>query len=307
MTKNYLFVLLFLFSGFFFGMLSQEPRIFKVEDFDLQGNVKSCLVVTNYGKEEYDFDAEGRLTKSVTRFSDTDYDVTRYKFEKEELIERRMENYRDGKFEPSTSFGSFYEIEQLEPRIVIEKIFSYDKEFLDSYRYTYDSQDKLIKIVHSGNEGEDETEIEYSGKGENVEQTFSINGVVQKTVKVSYGADGKSRTELNVQYLDGIRTAAIEKVFNAELKLVSETKSNFDKKTKKFVPQEIKNYFYDEKGMLNKLVTKEGDVERVQEYIYQYDNEETGNWVKEIITPDNLYTTRRIKYYPTEEVVKQGG
>ncbi|MBT8313063.1 MAG: hypothetical protein KJP26_01270, partial [Maribacter sp.] len=74
---------------------SQEIRIFTTADFDLKGPVKTCLVSTKYGKETYDFDKEGKLTKSVTRYNDTDYDVTYYKYEGNELIEKRFENYRN--------------------------------------------------------------------------------------------------------------------------------------------------------------------------------------------------------------------
>lgn len=306
MAKNYIFVLLFVFSGMFFELFAQEPQIFKVEDFDLKGNVKSCLVVTNYGKEEYEFDEEGLLTKSVTRFSDTDYDVTHYKFSEDgELTEKRLENYRDGEFEASTSFGNFYSVDQAEPRIVTEKIFSYDEQFLDSYQYHYDADGKLIKMVHSGTDGEDETQIEHTGEGRYQQQTYFMNDVIQKAITTTYDEEGINKTVLNTRYQDGVKTSATEKVFDKDLKLLSETEMSVEEKTKKFVQQEMKTYFYDDKGMLNKLITKEGEVKTVQEYIYQYDNEATGNWVKEIITPDNLYTTRRIKYYPKEEVVKQ--
>ena len=305
MVRNYFFTLFFLCSGMSFGMFSQEPQIFKLEDFDLKGNVKSCLVVTNYGKEEYDFDEEGRLTKSVTRFSDADYDATHYKFEAGELIEKRMENYRDGRFEPSTSFANFYTIDQIEPRIVTEKIFSYDKEFLDSYQYNYDSEGKLIKIAHSSTDGEDETLIENTGEGRYRQQTYFMNDVIQKTITTTFDEEGVNKKVLSTQYLDGVRASATEKVYDKNLKLVSETQMSVKEKTKKFIPQEKKNYFYDDTGMLTKLVTMRKNVESVQNYIYQYDNEETGNWVKEIITPDNLYTTRRIKYYLAEKVVEK--
>jgi len=305
MVKSNFVLLVFLFFGMFADSFAQEPRIFKVEDFDLKGNVKSCLVVTNYGKEEYEFDTDGRLIKSVTRFSDYDYDVTYYKFENGRLIEKRMENYRDGGFEPSTSFGNFYTVDRMDPLLVTEKIFTYDKDFLDSYQYSYDSEGKLIGILRSGTDGEDETKIEYSGNGKNQQQTYSSNGVVQKTFKVAYGQDAMARTEYSEQYLDGILNTATEKVYGENSKLISETKSVFDTSTKRLVPQETKTYEYDENGMLNQLITKNGNIESTQEYIYQYDGEESGNWIKEIITPDNLYTTRRIKYYPEKEVVDE--
>ncbi len=52
--------------------------------------------------------------------------------------------------------------------------------------------------------------------------------------------------------------------------------------------------------MLTALKTKTGKLERIKNYIYQYDNGEKGNWIKQIITPDNSYITRKITYYDTK-------
>lgn len=305
MIKNYFFIFPFLLTGIHSGLLAQEPRLFEVGDFDLIGKVKSCLVVANYGKEEYEFDQEGRLTKSVTRYSDSDYDVTYYKHKEGEFLEKRTENYRDGEFEPSTSFASFFTVDQVEPRKVTEKIFSYDEEFLDAHQYVYDAAGKLIRIVHSDPESEDETLISYKGDDQNSVTTFTMNEVVQKVVKTLTDETSGKHTVLTTQYLDGSPGSAAEEVFSKTSKLLSENSMSYDADLKKFTTEEYKTYEYDEQGMLVKLITKKDNVEEVQEYIYQYDSGDPGNWVKEIITPDNLYTTRRIKYYPKEEVVKQ--
>ncbi len=305
MIRNYFFIFLFLLTGINSGLLAQESRLFEVGDFDLIGKVKSCLVVANYGKEEYEFDKEGRLTKSVTRYSDSDYDVTYYKHKEGELLEKRTENYRDGEFKPSTSFASFFTVDQMEPRKVTEKIFSYDEEFLDAHQYVYDAAGKLIRIVHSGPESEDETLISYKGDDQNSVTTFMMNEVVQKIVKTSTNETSDKRTVFTTRYLDGSPSSAVEEVFSKISKLLSENLMSYDIDLKKFITEENKIYEYDEQGMLVKLITKKDNIEEVQKYIYQYDSGDSGNWVKEIITPDNLYTTRRIKYYPKEEVVKQ--
>ena len=107
----------------------QEIQLFTLEDFDLRNEVKFCLVSTDYGKEEYDFNKKGFLTKSVTRYNDTDYDVVHYKYEEGDLIEKRSESYRDNAFDPSTSIAHFYEIDSTDNLKIQERIFSYDKEF----------------------------------------------------------------------------------------------------------------------------------------------------------------------------------
>ena len=48
MLKNYTLLYLFVLGGFY--TQAQEIKIFKVNDFDLKGNVKSCMVSTKYGK-----------------------------------------------------------------------------------------------------------------------------------------------------------------------------------------------------------------------------------------------------------------
>ena len=42
-----------------------------------------------------------------------------------------------------------------------------------------------------------------------------------------------------------------------------------------------------------------------KEYIYQYDMAENGNWIKQIVIPDNTYTTRKITYYTPEIKIKE--
>lgn len=303
MVKNYFFTLLFLLNGICQGLLAQESQLFKVNDFDLTGKVKACMVVTNYGKEEYEFDKAGRLTKSITRFSDSDYDINYYKHKEGVLLEKRTENYRDGEFEPSTSFANFFTVDQIEPRKVTEKIFSYDEEFLDAHQYIYNAAGKLTKIMHSGPESEDETVISYKGDDQNSVTTFMMNEVVQKTVKSSTDKTSGQRTVFTTQYLDGKPSSAAEEVFSKTSKLLSENLMTYNADSKKFISEENKTFAYDEQDMLIKLNTKKDGLEEIQEYIYQYDAGDTGNWVKQIITPDNTYTTRKIEYYNEEEKI----
>ncbi len=281
----------------------QEIRIFTIADFDLKGPVKSCLVSTSYGKEAYDFDMEGKLTKSVTRYNDADYDVTYYKYRGGDLIERRFENYRNNTFERSTSYANFYTIDTVPFRKVTEKIISYDKEFLDRYEYIYDADTVLVKIIRTNNDGNDETLIEHAEyKGEQT-QVYALNGTVIKSIRKSekVGKDKKKRhVVLTKKFLEGNPQTALEEVFDEQGKLRSETHFAIDPKKDQFVPKEVTTFEYDEKGLLLKSVTKKGKSVAVKEYIYQFDQGEDGNWVKKIITPENAYTTRKIKYYEVE-------
>lgn len=294
------FLLLMAFVSMPWMCLSQEIKIFTTEDFDLKGPVKSCLVSTKYGKEAYDFNKEGKLTKSMTRYNDEDYDVTYYKYEQGELVEKRFENYRNNIFDSRTSYANFYVIDTVPVRKVTEKIISYDKEFLDRYEYLYNADGILVKIIRTNNDGNDETLIEYTDyKGEQT-QTNSLNGTILKSVRYSTKV-GKNKTDLRVVltkfFLEGEPNTALEEIYDNEGKLILETKFSQDPTKKQFVPNEVVSYEYDDRGMLIKTETKRGKLTDVKEFIYQYDNGETGNWIKEIITPENTYRTRKITYY----------
>ena len=298
----------FLFALIIIGMVnfvrSQEIKIFTMDDFDLKGPVKSCSVSTKYGKESYDFDKEGKLTKSVTRYNDTDYDVTYYKYKGGELIEKRFENYRNNVFERSTSYVNFYEIDTIPVRKVTEKIISYDKEFLDRYEYLYNADGILAKVIRSNNDGNDETLIEYTDyKGERT-QTSSLNGTILKSVRKSIKISKdkkKQQIVLTKNFLEGEPHTALEQTFDMEGKLISETKFTQDREKNRFIPKEVIAYQYDEKGMLTKSISKSRKLVAVKEYIYQFDKDDGGNWIKEIITPENAYRTRKILYYEDED------
>ncbi len=295
---------------FFFGLMfsasfqAQEIKVFQLGDFDLRGPVKSCLVVTDYGKEEYDFNEEGMLTKAVTRYSDGDYDVTLYKLDKGELLEKRVENYRDGVFVKNTSIANFYEVDTTESKKITEKIVSYTKEFLDQYEYFYGEDGRLVSIKRTNDNGIDETHVKYEiYKGEFTE-TYYLNDVILKSVRTSKvkGKGGEMRKLVLIkEFLEGEPQKALEQVFGGDGKLISEKKFVYDDVKEAFVPLESLDYIYNEKGVLSSLKTKTEKYERVQEYIYQYDSTESENWIKQIVTPDNSYKTRKIKYYPQEE------
>jgi len=305
MVKNYTFLFLIGLLVFPLETNAQEIQIFTIEDFDLKGNVKSCLVRTKYGKEEYEFNQEGLLSKSVTRYNDADYDITYYKYSKGFLLEKRLENYRDNVFDKSTSIASFYAIDSLEHLKITEKIISYNKEFLDRYEYYFEN-DSIVKIVHTNDSGIDETIVSYTDiKGEQT-KTYTLGGVVQQSVRTSVKKENDSILERNVltkKFLDGLASSALEENFDGNEKLISSTKYFGNPQTGKLTKEEATTILYDEEGSLSKKEIRAGDVLETKEYIYQYD--ENGNWIKEVITPENAYKTREIKYFEIVDEVKE--
>ncbi len=301
MIKHY--TILFL-SCFFMGpgLRSQEIQIFTVQDFDLNGKVKSCLVITDYGRESFEFNKEGILTKTVTQYNDTDQDITYYKYNNGELVERRMESYKNNVLDASTSMANFYEIDTVPQRKVLEKIISYDKEFLEQQEYLYDEEGRLSKIITSNSEGVDETTFEYTPYKNELTTSIFTNGILEKAIRTSErkGTSGVQEVILTKEYIDGEPNRAKEEVFNAKKKIVTREFFQYDIDEKEFVSQKKLFYHY-ANGVLDKVVTKTVNTESVENYIFQFDNNEEKNWVKKIITPGNTYTTRVIKYYPEEE------
>ncbi|MGB5202755.1 hypothetical protein [Eudoraea sp.] len=308
MQKNYITYLFKLISviGLFllpFKTYTQEPQIFTIKDFDLRGKVKSCLVITDYGKEEFEFDKEGLLTKNLTRYNETDYDITYYKYLNGQLMEKRDEIYREGQFDKQTSLAHFFEVDTTDNKKVSEKIISYTGDVLDIYEYSYDKDDNLIEIIRSNNQGLDDTNIEYSSyKGETT-ITYLLNGVILKSVRTSFKKNKKgikNKIVLTKEFLNGIPNKAEERIYDSEGKLTSLKEFNYDETKKSFATIKDINYTYDAQGLLIKEVEKIEKSVNTKGYIYQFDGEEEGNWVKKIITPKNLFTTRSITYYQDE-------
>ncbi len=307
MGNNYRHIFTLLVLSFFIESNAQEFKIFSLADFDLKDSVKTCHVITKYGKEEYDFNKEGLLTKSVTRYNGNDYDVTYYRYNGGELLEKRSETYRDDAFDPSTSIANFYEIDSLPKRKITEKIVSYEKEFLDQYVYEFNDNGNLVKMTRSNNDGTDVTLVDYKKyKGEST-TTYLMNNVPLKSVRTSSqkGKNGvMQKVVLTKEFLKGEENMAFEEVFGPEGKLLAQQEFEFDKEEKSFVPTVRTTFKYDANGMLIEEISKRGDMIEKKEYIYQYDKEEGGNWVKQIITPDNTYKTRKIIYYESEQVAE---
>ena len=300
MINYYRLFFILISVSFFVESNAQEFRIFTLADFDLKDSVKTSLVSTSYGKEEYDFNKNGLLTKSVTRYNDTDYDVTYYKYAEGELIEKRSETYRDNKFDPSTSIANFYEIDSLPNRRITEKIVSYEKEFLDQYIYEFDKDNNLVKITRTNSDGTDITLVKHKTiKGEYT-ITYLLNHVPLKSIRTSTQKSKSGAIQkvvLTKEYLKGEENMAFEEVFDTDGKLMAQQEFEYNKQEKSFVPTTRTTFKYDANGMLIEEIATTGPAIEKKNYIYQYDREEGGNWIKQIITPDNTYKTRKIKYY----------
>jgi len=295
----------FIFVHFSYG---QEPKLFTLADYDLKGNVKSCLVITDYGKEEFEFNKAGYLTKLTTRYSDTDYAISYYKFDQEQLLEKRLENYREGQLDPGTSIANIYSIDTTATKMVTEKIYSYQNEFLDQYEYSYDELNRLINIRRSNNDGIDETVVVYDSLKGEVTQTFELNGTVQKSVRTSLSIQKEGiplKVILVKEFLEGDPVKAIEQSLDSLGRILKEQNFDFQEKEGSFVMQDVNEYLYNADGLLAEKTTTAANSEQKKEYVYQMDGQEYGNWIKQIILPDNSYITRKITYYEKESKLEE--
>lgn len=286
------------------GICAQGIQIFKVEDFDLKGNVASCMVTTGYGKEFFKFDEKGRLVKSVTQYNDSDRDITYYTYHLKDLVEKRMESYKDDVLDTATSVVNFYTIDSIGPKKVFEKIISYDKQLIEQQEYEYDTDGKLVKITTSNAEGVDETIIGCKDYKNEVACSYTTNGIIEKSVVTSERKMGKQVFKVVIlkDYIDGKSNRGMEEVYDPNGKMVSRELFIYNVGGKRFDSDKKHIYSYDREGTLMKQTVTTQNSEAVQEYIYQFDGNPAKNWVKQIITPANTYTARKIKYHPDKNM-----
>ncbi|NNJ88297.1 MAG: hypothetical protein HKP53_02760 [Eudoraea sp.] len=293
-------VIFLLFNGIGYGQL---PKIFTKSDLNLRGNVKSCLVITDYGKEAYEFNKEGLLTKLTTLHSATDYDISYYKYSNGLLKEKRLENYREDSLDRQTSIANIYFIDTLRNKIIKELIYSYQEEFLEQYDYFYDDLGVLTTVKRKNNEGIDETQISYDSiEGERT-KTISVNGILDKTFRRSFYGEKNKKDLLNIlekEYVNGEPYKATE-IFQDSLgRKQKEILFAYDPAKSSFAKSREYIYEYEEHGFLAKKSTLVNNQKSKEEYIYQLDAHQPPNWIKQIITPSNSYTTRKIVYYEEE-------
>ena len=301
MIGRYLIVLLLLMN---FPANGQEIQLLTVKDFDLVGPVKSCLVITDYGRELFEFDEQGYLIKTVTQYNETDQDITYFKYENDHLVEKRMESYKDNMLDASTSMVNFYARDSMQPQKLYEKIVSYDKEFLEQQEYEFDEENRLVKITTSNAEGVDESTVQYEPYKNELTTSYLHNGILEKSIRTSEKktAQGNLKIELTKDFIDGEPNKACEKTVHDDGRLVSEEFFAYNVSEKEFQSERKLIYEYDAEGILEKVTTKTANAVAVKEFIFQFDSNPEKNWIKKIVTPDNTYSTRRIAYYKPEEI-----
>lgn len=285
-------------------LLCAQTEVFTRSDFELRGPVRTSTVITDYGEERFEFDRGGKLLKTLTRYSDTDYDITYYRYREEALTERRDEVYRDGSFDESSSFARFYQRDTLAGTLT-ETITSYDQQMKEQFTYTYDSIGRVERILRIGPEGIDETRVAFSEEqGEETAEYF-LNGQLSKSVRRSEteGAEGVTVTTLIKEYFQGLPQKALEQTRNSKDLLLLETQFVYDSVKSGFRKEQTRVFAYTEDDLLESetisYLNSKGNVSGTDEkkYLYQKDGKSPGNWIRKVITPENTIIARRITYF----------
>lgn len=285
---------------------SQGPEIFGVSDFDLKGPVKSCVVITGYGQEEFTFDKKGRLIKTKTMHSNTDYEITYYKYGGQALIERRDEVYRDNTFDRVSSMAYIYSLDTLGTRKLTESIISYARVNMEQFEYYYDPSNRVSRIVRTDNSGVDETFIERDTTDTLAKETHILNDKPVKAILKSLDSS-TIRNKVTLTLFEGEAQQKTEIEVDSAGRLIKEIEWSLPKSRAKgdpfktdFKERVEKQHEYDENGFLLKTITTRGKAVSEQDFVHQLDGSEYQNWIKQIVTPKNSYITRKITYYSNE-------
>jgi len=282
---------------------AQGPEIFTVSDFDLKGPVKSCVVITGYGQEEFTFDRKGRLIKTKTSHSNTDYEITYYKYAGQALIERRDEVYRDNAFDRVSSMAHIYSLDTLETRKLTESIISYARVNMEQYEYYYDPSNRVSRIVRTDNSGVDETLIERDTSGNLATETHILNEKPVKLIRQTLDGPSILKT-VTLRLFEGEVQEKSEIELDSTGNMIKEIEWSLPRSRDKedpfmtdFRERIEKEHEYDENGLLIKTITIRGRAVSEEEYVHQLDGSEYQNWIKQIVTPKNTYITRKIAYF----------
>lgn len=308
MKHHYLACMSLVFTLMGHSLRSQEPESFSRSDFQLLGPVKSCVVRANYGAETFEFDRMGRLVKSQTRYNDSDYDITYYRFSDSLLTERRDEVYRDGTFDAQTSIAHFYSRDTAAQPRLLEHIVSYDRSFQEQVAYYYGDSGRLERVVRTDAEGVDETLVEYAVFKNEATRSFTKNGELHKSVRTSktQGEQGSTTTQLVKEYLGGDPVKAVESTLDEQGKLLREVTFAYDGEKKSFVPVKTREISYNERDLPGTETTtihatgkggSQSERKEIRNYVYQMDGSGHGNWVRQVITPENTFVVRQIAYF----------
>jgi len=315
MNKNYYtpFTRFFLFL-FFVNQCnllnSQELNLITLKDYNLKGKVQHCIVSADYGNEEFYFNQDRVLTKAITRYGEEDYSVTVYAIKDKTLIQKNIEVYNDGELDKSVSLAHAYEIRiNSQGKTITERIVNFKNELFDTYKYIYDKDNRLIKIIRNNDKGISETDIVYEtgDKGKIVKEVHLAGADTLKVIKrLTPKIDHKEGAyeELIAIYANNQPDMAHLRFIDSTGKVIFEEKLQAGNKNPyRYYSKTKKKYVYNENGD----VIEEREYQKktlVKKSIYEYEYEDFGkdtskpvNWIRKTEKNSKNSITREIEYF----------
>lgn len=312
MNKKYfslfasIIIYIILFNNGF--LYAQNINPMSLKDFNLKGPVEHCILSADYGNEEFYFDKDGSLYRMITRYGENDYTITIYSLSGENIIQKNIEVYNNGKLDKSVSLAHAYEIRiNSKGTSITERIVNFKSEQLDTYQYDYNTDKRLIKIIRNNKKGIEETNIHYELEDDLVKREIYLSGA--DTVKVIKRLEpkiphGKGAYEkLEIFYNNSIPDVANLKFIDSIGKVkFEETLTAGNKNPYRFYSKNKKTFIYNEYGDVveEKSFNKKVLMSKVV-YEYEYeankDPEIPLNWLRKTDKYAKNTITREIVYY----------
>ena len=292
--------LICVFLGLVQSVLGQNNDFKTVDDFDLNGWVKSCEIQTAYGSEILHFNRDRSLKKIVTLFNELDREQITFTYKDQALSEKIIEVFRENALRKELSF---YHKFSRNDRIYEELIFSLEGVLVARNQIEVDSLGNTLKSL---SESPDQQTLQLIEKrmSSAVDSVFTYSDerlTALEVLKRSLTTQ-KVIEQLEVSYTDSVIARKVYTFFDQFSLPVSVVDSMFDGQTADFVSAQVRRYSYTNKRLMATVETT-GNQSLKKTYVYQLDNSDPPNWVKRIEQPSNQYITRRIIYYSENDSI----
>ena len=292
--------LLCTFLVLFQSVLGQNNDFKTVDDFDLNGWVKSCEIQTAYGSELLHFNRDNSLQKIVTVFNELDREQITFTYKDKALSEKIIEVFRENVLRKELSF---YHKFSRNDRIHDELIFSLEGTLVARNQIEVDSLGNTLKRVSESPEQQTIQLVEKrtSSVADSI-FTFSDDRLTALEVFKRNPSTQKVNEQLEISYTDSVVTRKVYTFFDQHSLPIRVVDSMYDSQTADFVSAQARRYSYTNKRLTASVETA-GNQSQKKTYIYQLDNSDPPNWVKRIEQPSNQYITRRIIYYSENDSI----
>lgn len=276
---------------------AQFEEIKYASDFELNGRVERCEVLTPYGREILHFNPDQSLKQITTIFNEEDQEVVTLKYVQGALKEKSIEVLKGGELQPSLSFYHTY---MQRDSITEEIVFSFDGQFQAQNRKVIDSIGSPKKLELRNKNSRVVYRYEFF-KGERRDSLLTYLDQDLIRLEITDRSLKPEVQKVNVSYTDSLVASIQWKIHDSKDKLLREVDSIFDLNAN-LVDRTEREYSY-RGDLLDVLKEMKSNQTKTKRFIYQLDNHVPPNWVKRIEQPSNAYTTRIITYFDSNDSI----